>query len=277
MLHLLRLEWLKLKNYIPFRVLMLLYVISMPAIFFLFQSIHAQVDGTEASVAISDPAIFPIVWTVMGYVGNWLNFFTMGIIGVLLVSNEFSYKTLRQGVITGLTRKQIFASKVLIMMALATAVTVFYTVLSLGFGFFNTEYIIADKVMENAHYIALFWLQCMGYMSFAFFTAWLFRSMALSVIFYFFWTMFIEVGIRWAIFWWLTPTRAIHFFPLNAMEDLVPIPGRFMPVFEDLAEQMLKEFGMDLFLTPMESTISTIIYILIFLGLSFWTLNRRDL
>jgi hypothetical protein len=55
--------------------------------------------------------MFPTVWQYLGYIGNWLCFFFFGFLSIVVVTTEHSYRTMRQNIITGLSRQQYFLSK----------------------------------------------------------------------------------------------------------------------------------------------------------------------
>ena len=96
MVHLLKLEWLKQKDYILFRILILAFVFFLPAILFIGKKIP------PISGEMFDPQImlfhFPSVWEFLAYIGNWLVFFIFGFMSVLIITNEYAYRTLRVAV-----------------------------------------------------------------------------------------------------------------------------------------------------------------------------------
>ena len=96
--YLLKLEWLKIKNYMPFIVLTGMYVFLLPTVMSVGKSISFPKDfGIDAYY------MFPTIWQSLAYVGNWLSYFILGFLSVLTVTNEFSNRTLRQNIISSLT------------------------------------------------------------------------------------------------------------------------------------------------------------------------------
>ncbi len=277
MLHLLLLEWKKLKSYRTFKVLIGLYVFSLPFIITLAAVIryYANKFGNQVGGdVVPNPFIFPYVWETLGYAGNWLNFFCLGIIGIFIITNEVSYKTLRKSIITGLTRKEFFIAKVNMLIALALFATLYYMIVAFISGYFSTGYIHSiGKVFEGFEVVPRYFLQCMGYMSFAFFLGWLFRSMALSMIVFLVYTFFLEMAIRWSLIGWYK-IQAVQFMPMNTIEDLVPIP---LMMAENLVEDFSRENGFQFFLNPTQAVIVSIGYIALFLGLSYLRFKKSDL
>jgi ABC-type transport system involved in multi-copper enzyme maturation permease subunit len=284
MFYLLSLEWKKLRHYRTFQVLSILYLIAFPALFLLGKAMKNSVNnvsgevGGAASSMIQDPYMFPFIWNSLGYMGNWLNFFTLGIIAIVLVTNEYNYRTLRQSIINGLTRWQFFLGKLQIMAAIALAATLYYFILGMVFGYMNTDYVVQSKVWQNADLIPRYFLQCMGYMSFAFFLGWLFRRLAMGVVVYFIYSIFLELAFRWAIIGLVKPTNVVQYLPLNVMEDLVPL---YIPVNiagnMKVVENFQKEFGMSFFLSPESAVLATLFYLALFFALALWRLKASDL
>ncbi|MEM6723320.1 MAG: hypothetical protein AAF598_04735, partial [Bacteroidota bacterium] len=97
MFHLLKLEWLKLRHYLLFKVIIIAYLALIPLTGMLFRI----PDGPPDDFGIPSFFMFPYVWESIGYAGNWISLFLFGFLAILMVSNEFSFKTFRQNVMTG--------------------------------------------------------------------------------------------------------------------------------------------------------------------------------
>ena len=103
MLHLLKLEWLKQKDYLLFKLLVGAYMVFLPASLFIGKKMDFS---SEVPInPVRDFFQFPTIWEWLGYFGNWMVFFVLGFLSVLMVTNEYNNRTLRQNIITGLDRK----------------------------------------------------------------------------------------------------------------------------------------------------------------------------
>ena len=132
MTHLLKLEWLKMKDYVLFRIVAISYVVLLPAALFVGKKIpELKGEAFNPQVIFFN---FPSVWDWLGYIGNWLVFFMLGFMAVMLITNEHTYRTLRQNVITGLQRQAFFWSKVQFMAVVSLAATVYYALCALVIG-----------------------------------------------------------------------------------------------------------------------------------------------
>ncbi|MBL7815393.1 MAG: ABC transporter permease [Saprospiraceae bacterium] len=265
--YLIELEWLKVKTYRPFLVLLGLYALLLPAFMYSAKKmpIPKEIGGTQTLF------MFPNVWLYLGYVGNWLVFFLMGFLAVQAISNETFNRTLRQNIISGLSRTEFFFSKFSFLTLINLAATVYYALWALIFGFTNTETVYASKVYENIDTIFRYFLMCMGYSSLGLFLGVLFSRSILGLFVYFSYIMFIEKIIRYVLIRKILGSKAMLFAPSNAFNDLVP------PPVPKILNQTIEGTDIRLFLYPNEAIITTIIYASLFFYGAYYLLKTRDL
>jgi len=214
---------------------------------------------------------FPNVWIYLGYVGSWLTFFFMGFMGVLMVTNEYANKTLRQNIITGLTRKDYFLSKLYFMLAVSICATIYYVIWALILGFIHTDTIYLNTIMKNADYVYRFFLMSFGYLTIGFLIGLLVKRTGIALFLYLAYAMIIENIVRYAVHLKVTQHQSMKYYPMNALEDLAPIP------FSDMAEGFAESNGFSIFLSPTEAVICAVIYTGLFLFLGWQKLQRGDL
>ncbi len=270
MFHLLKLEWLKQKDYVLFRVLSIAYVVLLPAALFVGKKLDF---GNEAPF---NPQMeffhFPKVWSWLGYIGNWMSFFVLGFMAVLMITNEYSNRTLRQNVITGLHRAEFFKSKLFFMVAVSLAATLYYALCALVIGLLHVDdTLYFSTVFKNVDMVPRFWLMSMGYMSFGLLVGLLVKRTGIALFLYLAYSMVIESILRWVVHLFFFKNVSMNFYPLNAMEDLVPLP------LTEFADDLLKENGFRMLLTPIEAGIATVVYTSLFLFLSYKRLKNSDL
>ncbi len=266
-IYLLQLEWLKVKSYRPFTVLLALYAVTLPAFMYSLKKmpIPKQLGGTDTLF------MFPNIWVNLGYIGNWLVFFLVGFVAVQSISNETMNRTLRQNIINGLSRTDFFLSKLSFLTVVNIAATLYYVLWVMIFGLIGTETVYASRVYENSDIAFRFFLMSMGYTSMGLFLGLLFSRSILGLFVYFSYNLFIERIIRWALIRKILGYEAMLFTPGNAMSDLVPFPVPKMFYSRDMAQ------GIRVYLTPDEAIITTIIYTALFLYGSYYLLKTRDL
>lgn len=231
MLHLLKIEWLKIKNYRAFWVFGILYLVSIFLINYIGWSIQQRatqsVPGSEQ--LLGNPYAFPKVWQTVGWMSSWLLYFP-GMIIIMLMVNEFNFKTHRQNVIDGLSRQQFINVKILLCVLMAVLITLINVVTAFVFGVVSGSTFSWDG-FENTGYV---FLQAIAYIFFALMLAVLFRRSGLAII------IFILYGL---IFEWIITALITfnfhwqpygYFLPLQVTDVLLPIPFGKKTIYPDV-------------------------------------------
>ena len=97
-MNLLRTEFRKIAPYRTFWFILATFVVLMVLI--LYSSSSIQINGKELG---SETYQFPGIWARLAYVAHFFNLL-LGILVIVLITDEYSYRTLRQQVIDGLSR-----------------------------------------------------------------------------------------------------------------------------------------------------------------------------
>lgn len=221
MLHLLKIEWLKVKNYKAFWVFSILYLVSIFLINYIAwttqQRAYEELPGSEQ--ILQNVYVFPKVWQTVGWMSSWL-LYLPGMIVIMLMVNEFNFKTHRQNIIDGLTRQQFIGVKLAVCVLLAFLITIINAITALIFGMISP----AAFTWEGMEYMLYVFLQAIAYIFFALMLAVLFRRSGLAII------IFILYGL---IFEWLATALmtfqfkmapASYFLPLQISDIMIPIP-----------------------------------------------------
>ena len=271
MLHLLQLEWLKMYKNTFFRVMVILYAVLLPGFFLVGKSVLPA--EPQAGVPISQSTIygFPDVFNYLGYLGNWMVFFFLGFVAITSVAGEFSNRTLRQNIITGLSRTEYFMSKLWFVLAISGAAALYYALIALLLGFTHTDPLYASAVWKNIDYVPRYFLMCVGYMSFGLLLAVVIRRTAIVLFLYLAYGLFIEPLIRYVVHGNIVQHESIHWYPLNAFEDLAPNP------IAEMADEFSREMGFSFWLSPTVAILLSSLYIGLFLFLGWRSIRTSDL
>ncbi len=136
MIQLLKIEWLKLKNYTAFKVLLLFFTlgifISNYVVYLVQKNITAE-PGAEMLVGSFNPYSFTSTWQTTSYATGCL-LILPAMIMLIIVTNEYTFKTNRQNIIDGWSRKEFISVKLVlaILIALFTTLLVLITAYSFG-------------------------------------------------------------------------------------------------------------------------------------------------
>lgn len=274
-INLLKLEYAKFRKNAVIGLLSIMFIILMPIVIFIGKEFD-NIDLPDELPLISSIYKFPMVWDYLGYVGNWLVFFFLGLISVFIVVNEISYKTFRQNVIIGMTRKKYFLAKVYSAMAISLIATLYYALIALAIGLSHTKGIELGDIVETGWAIPRFFLMSFGYMSFGLLCAFVFRRSGVAVLFYLCYILMIEHLIKWAMHFRYFNNPTINYYPSNSIEDLMPFPWLWIADFA-LKIEFSKEINFNLLLNKTESTIASICWIIIFLSIAYRVFTRKDI
>ena len=246
-MHLLSIEWLKLKRLNALKVILLVYALLLPFIFYTL-----SLMGVYGTIYDESIYIFPDVYHYVTYISSWFNLI-LGVIIVVFTLNELKFRTQRQNMIDGLSKKQIILSKFYVVTLMSVVVTLYTFLIAVCFAFANG----GTDIFEGIRYIGFYLISTFGYFIFAFFLANLLKNPSLAIVFYLLST--ILEGIIGLI-----PSLKDYaqFFPLSTFGNLIP-----PPIIPDVYPYVL---------TEIETAGLGYVYVLIFMLLSYWILKKRD-
>ena len=135
---LLKTEWLKIKNYTVFKVLMICFiagvVLANYIVYLINKDVVAASDTGKLLLNSFQPYSFSNTWLTTSYVTGCLLVLPAMMI-LILVTNEYTYRTGRQNIIDSWSRKDFIRVKfaLAVILALITTVLVFFTAMIFGF------------------------------------------------------------------------------------------------------------------------------------------------
>lgn len=267
MIRLIKLEWSKFSKNNILQILSLFYFLFFPACLY-FGSLIPDLPSFLPNKKTFFQ--FPEIWDYLGYAGNWITFFFIGVMAIYLVTIEVSNKTMRQSIINGLRRNEFFSSKLISISIICFIGSLYYYLLGMIIGLSNAESLTISGAFTNDWAFFRFFLMSFAYCSFAIFLAYLFRTSGLAIFFYVSYIMIMEPLMRYVIINQIDKASFTRFFPMNAAEDLMPFP-----VFR-YANAIPDNIDFAFLLTYGEAAIASIIYCIIFLLSSYYIFLRRD-
>ncbi len=226
MLNLFKIEWLKLKTYRTFWILFGGFLVSYPLAFFFsaskyneFTSAKSGMEGRMIDALIDTPYVFPKIWHTASWFGG-LFFILVGMLFILLITNEVQYRTHRQNIIDGWSRMDFLKAKfsLLIFFVAISTVLVFLSALAVGLYYSPS----ASDIFRSVHFIGYYALMATLYLMVAFLIAILVKRTGLAIIIYFA-VVFIVDNILWASFTF-QGSQIGYFMPLDAADSLVSNP-----------------------------------------------------
>ncbi|HPZ89538.1 MAG TPA: ABC transporter permease, partial [Flavihumibacter sp.] len=163
MMNLLKTEWLKLKRYPAFWLLVGICLVSYPGINYIFlQGFLELVErqsgaGQVLALFIGEPFSFPEVWRTSAFFSS-VFVFLPSVLVIMLITNEFTYKTHRQNIIDGWSRQQFMLAKMIDVIIITMILTLIYALTAFVMGYTQTTDPAASKT-ALLYYVLLFGLQ----------------------------------------------------------------------------------------------------------------------
>lgn len=219
MLQLLKVEWMKLKDYRTFKVLSTLYLISVfGANYIAYQMYQLGPQNSEAKGFIGTPFDFPDVWHSVSYTSSFLMFMP-GLLIIISVTNEFSYKTHRQNIIDGWSRQEFVMAKMAITVIVALVATLAVVITALLFGLHQNA---ASFTFEKIEFIGYFFIQAVSYCAAALLFSLLFKRSGITIGVYFLYMLILENMLA-AVLNRYTDNFG-RYLPLESTDNLIRIP-----------------------------------------------------
>lgn len=261
MKRLLQIEFLKLGYYRTFQVIVGVYVLLTALMFLSFNGFTVG----PFELLSHESFKFPYVWQNVAFLSKFLNLY-LAIAVVFVVTNEFSYRTLRQNIIDGLTRKQVVLSKFWVTLLLAVGATLTMVLVSVVLGLVNSRVITWSVIAQRIDFVPGFFVHAFGIFSLAALLGYLFRRNGLTILVFLPYVMFVENIIRNLI-----DAPFVKYFPVKTFTDLIYVP------YTSLPQGGAEEFGFMQDSVPVENLVIGIAYALLFHWLAYLFLKNRDL
>ncbi len=276
MIRLLQIEFIKLWNNRASRFLIISYFVLLTSIA-LIAAIKFDIGPIKFHLAEQGIFNFPFIWHFNTYVAAIFKLF-LAIVIVSMMANEYSNKTLKQNLIDGLSKKEFIASKFLTVLSFALLSTLFIFVVSLILGLIYSDFTEISIIFSELEYLFAYFLKLTGFFAFCLFLGILVKRSAFALGFLVIWQV-IE-GIAYGLMAWKLTTQTAnsiaHFFPLNAMSNLIKEPGTRLSAVRSVASQIGEELVKD-YSVQWDDVLIVIFWTAFFIYSSFLLLKKRDL
>jgi len=277
MKRLLQIELIKLWNNRASKILIYGYFILLTGIA-LIAAIKFDIGPIKFHLAEQGIFNFPYIWHFNTFVAALLKIF-LAIIIVSMMSNEYTYKTIKQNLIDGLSKKEFIASKFLTVVLFSIVSTVFVAVISLILGSIYSDYTEWGIVFTDLRFLVAYFIKLVGFFSFCLFIGILVKRSAFALGFLILWQMFegfTRGMIRWKLFDGETTDAIMGFFPLNAMFNVLKEPFSRLSAVQSVANQIGEEIALDYNTSLLDMGI-VLAWTAIFIWGSYRILKKRDL
>jgi ABC-type transport system involved in multi-copper enzyme maturation permease subunit len=279
MKRLLSIEWQKIWLNKSSRILLVSYFVILSFIA-LIASIKIKLGGLEINLAEQGIFNFPYIWHFNTYIAAILKLF-LAIIMVSMVANEYTYGTLKQNLIDGLSKKEFIVSKFLMALLFAAVSTIFIFVLSLILGLSFSNYTELGIIFTDLHYLLAYFVKLTGFFSICLFLGILIKRSAFALGFLLIWN--IAEGIIKGVFHFVLfknssmADACSQLLPLEAMSNLIKEPFTRLSIIRNIETAISGPVSAKIYVGSVTDFLIVLGWTVIFVLMSYKIIQTRDL
>ena len=246
----------------------------------LIASIKFNIGSFQLHIAEQGIFNFPYIWHFNTYIAAILKFF-LAIVIVSMMSNEYSYGTLKQNLIDGMSKQEFILSKFLTVVVFAFASTIFVFVMSLILGYSFSSYTEFSIVFSDLDYLLAYFIKLVGFFSFCLFLGILVKKSAFAIGFLFVWNILESIAkgiLSFEVFPEGKSAENIsQFLPLESMSNLIVEPFSRLSVVKNIQTAIGGAGNGKDYDVHFTSILIVLAWIVIFMLMSYKLLKKRDL
>ena len=275
MIRLLDIEFHKLWHNKMSRVLILTSFI-LPFTVFVLSSIKIDFFGYfTLDLAKTGIFNFPIIWHIITFFAALFKFF-FAFVAVSMVSNEYNFRTLKQNLIDGLSKRELILSKFGFIFIYSLISTCFVFLITLIIGMIHSSYNESFVIFLESEYILAYFLKLLCFFSLCFFLAVLIKRSAFALGFLFILyilELIVYSFIRWKWGNEKTADLIMQFAPFTSIYNLINQPlQRIVMVSQDVKVNLMYDYAVHWY-----EIVISVFWTTIFMFLSYKLLEKRDL
>jgi ABC-2 type transport system permease protein len=218
MFSLLRVEWLKIKNYRTFWILLAMTILCIPGLnYLIYRSMNNSFPKVNGKSVVGSPFAFPDAWQTVSWNSTML-FIIPAILIITLTTNEFTFKTHRQNIIDGWSRQQFIAVKLFELLLLSIICTLVVFLTALIFGSVANKLPDGVSTWQDSRFIFFYFVQVVSYSTIAFLLTLLIKRAGLAI------AAFLGYMLAENIVYWSVKADAVNYLPEQVTDNLIPLP-----------------------------------------------------
>jgi ABC-2 type transport system permease protein len=276
MIKLLKIEFRKILTYRIFWILTGLYFLFLGLGIFMAEFIlNDWVNNFNKRFPIPMPHVtlyfFPDIWQNLTFFASirYVLIFP-ALVVIILITNEFTNKTIRQNIVNGLSKQDFLLSKLQFILILSIVVTVVLGIVIFFLGLSHSDAQQLNMMSRKFIFLPGFFIQILSYLIFAFFFGFLLRHTGLAIALFTLYSLIIEPVIYYVL--------KIPFFQPNNISPYLPV-NSVLRIVEYPAIPFLQKF-MGITLQNSVSLLNcgiALLYSAVMIGIVFWLMIRKDL
>jgi len=267
MIKLLKIDFKKIRGSRVFWILTGLYALLIILFFFGVQGfLDDLADEANKQSPIPLPGLsaysLPDIWHNLVYIAGFFKIF-LGVVVIILITSEYSYKTIRQNVICGMSRWDFLSSKLLTAAVITLGATLLVFLIGLILGIIHTDDLSFGNLFGKTEFLLAYYLEMFAFLTLAMLIGILVKRSGFAIGLLGLYYYIVEPVARYYLPDWIG-----DYMPKQAIGTLVDIPNT----------SIMRLFGVEF--QDYISIVDTLIvlgYTALFISLSYLILKKRDL
>ncbi|MDP1621668.1 MAG: hypothetical protein Q8M08_04935 [Bacteroidales bacterium] len=276
MSRLLKIEFKKILTYKVFWILVGLYFVFLSSGILMAEFvINSMVDDMNTHLPIPLPHVtlyfFPWIWQNITFFATirYVLIFP-AIVIIILITNEFTFKTIRQNVINGMSKAEFLASKLLLIVLISLVMTILLTFGAFIIGISNTSGLTPAVIAEKSIFILGFFIAILTFQVFALFFGFLLRNTGLAIALFTLYVFIVEPIVYYFLKSPIVFKNTIYtYLPVNSVLRVSEYPA--IPVLKKVMGLNLQDS------ISLTSCCIPLGYAVIMIVIVYWALVKKDL
>lgn len=276
MIKLLKIEFKKIRTYKTFWILFGLYFLFLSLGLLMAEyMLNGIINDINRHTPIPLPHVkiyfFPSVWQNISFFASlrYVLIFPATVI-IILITNEFHFKTIRQNVITGMSKTEFITSKLILIVLISIIITVFLLVGTFILGLSNTADPSLGMILERSSFIFGFFISILTFQILALFFGFILRNTGLSIAIF---TMYVFIAEPILYYFLKSPlvfkNEIYTYLPVNSILRVTEYPS--IPVLKTIMGLNLQDS------VTLSASLIPLLYSTVMLGIVHVVLKKRDL
>ncbi len=267
MIRLLKIDFKKIRGSKVFWILTGLYALLIILFFFGVQGfLDDLADEANKKSPIPLPGLsaysLPDIWHNLVYIAGYFKIF-LGVVVIILITNEYSYKTIRQNIISGMSRWDFLKSKLFTIAMITLFATLLVFLIGTILGLIHTDNISLGKFFGKTEFLLAYYLEMFTFLCMAFLIGMLVKRSGFAIGLLLLYFYIVEPVARYYL-----PEYIGDYMPKYIIGSMIDVPNT----------SIMSLFGVSFqdYISILDAVL-VFAYMLIFIGLSYWILKKRDL
>jgi len=270
MLRLLSIEFYKLRYTRYFWILASLFLVFLLAVPIASKALMDYLSSIGETIFDNiNPADLPIfdfvdLWQNLTWVYSAFSIF-LGFIIVISIGNEYSYGTIKQNIIDGMSRKEFLMSKLIFIAVLSLVVSMLAMTVGLIMGFLWSPVTDLAFILEHIEFIPAYFLHLFTFQVFCLVVGLLIKRSGITIAILTFYVYVIEPIISGIIEFKYELEWLANLFPINAIGNIIPLPFTKYAMMETQTSVGMDDLGI------------LLAYATLWVFIAFRIITKRDL